>query len=169
MTLPVFPLVSAALLGLGATLILDLWSLFLWRAFRIPASNLCLVGRWIRTMPDGTFRHASIASASPKSAECTVGWIAHYLIGIAFAIAFIAVAGSDWLQRPTPRPAVLFGAVTVLLPFFIMQPAFGLGFAASRVADPGQARLRSLMNHIAFGLGLYLSGLLVRWFVQVFF
>lgn len=155
-------LISAILIGLGATLTTDLWALFLSRAFMIPAPNYCLVGRWLRTMPEGIFRHSNIAFAPQKSAECTVGWIAHYMIGITFAIAFVALAGNNWLQHPTLFPAIIFGVVTVLMPFFIMQPSFGLGLAASKTSNPAQARLRSLMNHIAFGVGLYLFGLLIN-------
>jgi len=155
-------LISAILIGLGATLTTDLWALFLNRAFKIPAPNYCLVGRWLRYMPEGIFRHSNIAFAPQKSAECTVGWIAHYMIGITFAIAFVVLAGNNWLQHPTLIPAIIFGVVTVLMPFFIMQPSFGLGLAASKTSNPAQARLRSLMNHIAFGVGLYLFGLLVN-------
>ena len=155
--------VSAILIGLGATLTTDLWALFLKRAFKVAAPNYCLVGRWLRYMPEGIFRHSNIASAPQKSAECTVGWIAHYMIGITFAIAFVGLAGNNWLQYPRLIPAILFGVVTILMPFLIMQPAFGLGVAASRTSNPIQARLRSLMNHTAFGVGLYLFALLVGW------
>jgi hypothetical protein len=156
-------LISAILIGFGATLTTDLWALFLKRAFRITAPNYCLVGRWFRYMPDGIFTHSNIGSAPQKSSECTVGWIAHYMIGITFAIAFVALVGNNWLQYPKLIPAIVFGVVTVLMPFFIMQPAFGLGMAASRTSNPKQARLRSLMNHSVFGAGLYLFGLLVNW------
>jgi hypothetical protein len=157
-----FTLMNAILIGLGATLIFDLWGLFLKQAFKIAPSNICLVGRWLRYMPEGTFQHANIGSTPRKSAECTVGWIAHYTIGVTFAIVFVALVGSSWLQQPTPLPAIVFGLVTVLAPFFIMQPLFGLGVAASRTPNPTQARLRSLMNHTAFGVGLYLFALLVN-------
>ena len=156
------PLISTILIGLGATLITDIWALFLKHAFKIAAPNYCLVGRWFRYMPEGTFRHSNIASTPRKSAECMVGWILHYMIGITFAIAFVAIVGNGWLQHPTLFPALTFGFVTVLMPFFIMQPAFGLGLAASKTSNPTQARLRSLMNHTAFGVGLYLFGLLVN-------
>jgi len=62
-------------------------------------------------------------------------------------------------------PAIVFGVVTILAPFLIMQPAFGLGFAASNTSHPAQARLRSLMNHASFGVGLYLFALLVNWLI----
>ena len=154
--------ISAILIGLGATLTFDLWALFLKHAFKITPSNICLVGRWLRYMPEGIFKHSNIVSAPRKSAECTVGWIAHYMIGITFAIAFVALAGNNWLQHPTPLPAIIFGVVTVLAPFFILQPSFGLGFAASKKSNPMHARLRSLMNHTAFGVGLYLFALFVN-------
>jgi len=160
-------LISAILIGLGATLTFDLWALFLKYTFQITPSNICLVGRWLQTMPEGTFAHSNIVSAPRKRAECTVGWIAHYLIGITFASAFVAFVGNNWLQHPTLIPAVVFGVVTVLAPFFIMQPTFGLGFAASKTSNPTQARLRSLMNHTAFGVGLYLFALLANGLLRV--
>jgi hypothetical protein len=161
-------LVSAILIGLGATLTTDLWALLLKRAFKITTPNYCLVGRWLRYMPEGVFRHSNIASTPRKSSECTVGWIAHYTIGITFAIAFVALVGNNWLQHPTLIPAIVFGVVTVLAPFFIMQPSFGLGFAASKMSNPTKARLRSLMNHSAFGVGLYLFALLANWLLRVY-
>jgi hypothetical protein len=164
----VLTLMGAILLGLGATLTFDLWALFLKEAFKINPSSMCLVGRWIRTMPEGIFIHANIGSAPRKSAECAVGWGVHYMTGIAFASAFVTLVGNRWFQHPTLIPAILFGVVTVLAPFFIMQPAFGFGVAASKTSNPAQARLRSLMNHAVFGVGLYLFGLVFRWLVQAF-
>jgi hypothetical protein len=158
----VFLLLSPILIGLGATLTSDLWVLFIKHALHIPASNMCLVGRWIRYMSNGIFRHSNIASVPPKSSECVVGLVAHYVIGIVFAIVFVTFVGDNWLEHPTPIPAIAFGIVTVLAPFMIMQPAFGLGFAASKTSNPMQARIRSLMNHTVFGIGLYLFGLLVH-------
>jgi hypothetical protein len=155
-------LISAIFIGLGATLTFDLWALFLKLTFKITPSNICLVGRWLRYMPEGIFKHSNIISSPPKSAECTVGWIVHYIFGITFAIVFVILVGNNWLQHPTLIPAIAYGIVTVLAPFFVMQPSFGLGFAASKTANPTQARIRSLMNHTAFGVGLYLFALLIN-------
>jgi hypothetical protein len=155
------PLVGVVAVGLGATLVMDLWALALKRAFAIPSANYCLVGRWLRHMSDGTFKHPRISAAAQKPAECTVGWIAHYLIGVLFAFALVALVSPRWLQSPTLVPALVFGVATVAFPFFIMHPSFGLGIASSKAPNPMQARLRSLMNHAAFGVGLYLSALLV--------
>lgn len=154
---------SPIIIGIGATLTFDLWGLFLKHSFKIAPSNFCLVGRWILYMPDGIFRHSNISSAPQKSAECPIGWITHYMIGITFAVMFVAIAGNKWLQHPSLIPALLFGLITVSAPFIIMQPAFGLGVAASKTANPSQARVRSLMNHVVFGFGLYVFGSLISW------
>jgi len=146
---------GAVAVGLGATLFMDVWALFLKRMFSIPSANYCLVGRWLRHMPEGTIVHASIAAAPQKRYECTVGWIAHYIIGTVYALALVAFVSSSWLARPTLLPALLFGICSVLVPYLIMQPSFGLGIAASRTPSPTQARLRSLVAHTAFGVGLY--------------
>jgi hypothetical protein len=150
---------AAVGVGLGATAILDLWAVFLKRVLKVPASSLCLLGRWICLMPQGVFAHSSISAAPAQRGECAVGWIAHYLIGAAFALLFIFLVSDAWLARPTLLPALLFGVVTVLFPYFTLQPAFGLGIAASKAPNPTQARLKSLMSHAVFGIGLYLSAL----------
>jgi len=159
--------IKAILIGLGATLMFDLGGQLIKVAFQIPPSNICLIGRWFRTMPEGQWRHANIASSPPKSAECAVGWVAHYLIGITLALIFVMLAGDNWLQRPTLPPAIVYGIVTVLAPLAIMQPLLGLGLAASKTPNPAQARVRSLMNHTAFGVGLYVFAWLVNWLPAV--
>jgi hypothetical protein len=152
-------ILRAIAIGIGATLIMDLWNLFLKRAFSIPSLNYCLLGRWVSHMPGGTFRHASIAAAPPKPLECAVGWIAHYTIGITLALVLVILTSGEWLARPTLFVALLYGIGTVVFPFFVLQPSLGLGIASSRAPKPVQARLKSLATHAVFGLGLYLCAL----------
>lgn len=159
---------DALAIGLGATLGMDLWNLFLKRAFGIPSLNYCLLGRWLCHMPGGTFRHASIAAAPRKPYEGAVGWIAHYTLGVVFALGFVALVSGDWLTRPTLSPALLYGVGTVVFPLFVMQPALGLGLAASRTPKPAQARLKSLVTHTVFGVGLYVCALGLRYTLGVY-
>jgi hypothetical protein len=159
-------ILGAVAIGIGATLAMDLWNLFLKCAFGIPSLDYCLLGRWLLHMPGGTFRHASISAAPPKSAECAVGRIAHYTIGAVFALVFVALAPGDWLARPTVLPALLYGIGTVVFPFLIMQPSLGLGLAASRTPRPAQARLKSLATHAVFGAGLYVWALGVSYVLR---
>jgi hypothetical protein len=154
-------------IGVGATLVMDLWNLFLKRTFSVPSLNYCLLGRWLRHMPAGTLRHANITLAPQKPFECTVGRLAHYTIGVVLAVVFVALSSDDWLARPTLLPALLYGIGTVVFPFFVMQPSFGLGIAASRTPRPTHARLKSLVTHTMFGVGLYVCALGVSYLLRV--
>jgi hypothetical protein len=152
-------ILGAGAVGIGATMLMDLWNLFLKRAFGIPSLDYCLLGRWLRHMPEGRFRHASIAAAPHKAFECVVGPLAHYSIGVVLALMFVGFSSGTWLLQPTLLPALLYGIGTVVFPFFVMQPSFGFGVASSRTAHPTQARVKSLMTHTVFGLGLYVCAL----------
>jgi hypothetical protein len=150
---------GAVFVGIGATLIMDIWNLFLRRAFNIASLNFCFVGRWLSYMLLGTFKHAHIAAAPKRPAECVIGWTAHYLIGVAFALMLVIPTSGSWLERPSLLPALSVGLGTVLIPYFIMQPALGLGIASAKTPNPTQARLKSLMTHTVFGVGLYASAI----------
>lgn len=158
---------GAVVVGIGAVLIMDLWNLFLQRAFNISSLNFCLVGRWLSHMWTGTFTHASIAAAPKRPVECTIGWTAHYLIGIAFAVLLVVVTSGSWLEGPSFLPALLVGIGTVPIPYFIVQPALGFGIAAAKTPNPAQARLKSLITHTVFGVGLYLAAVPVSYVMHM--
>jgi hypothetical protein len=154
--------IRTLLIGIGATLAMDAWGLLRRGLFGVPTADYALVGRWLGHMPTGRFRHAAIARSASVRGERTLGWCAHYLTGIAFAGVLPIVWGVAWLRDPTPGPALLVGLVTVAVPFLLMQPGMGAGVAASRTPRPANARMHSVLNHLMFGAGLYLSALLVR-------
>ncbi|MBB3120905.1 DUF2938 domain-containing protein [Pseudoduganella violacea] len=147
-------------IGVGATMVQDLWSELLKRVLGVVPLNWAMVGRWVGHFPSGRFVHESIAKAAPVPGERPLGWLTHYAIGVGFAALLLGLTGLDWARQPTPLPAIMVGVATVLAPFLIMQPAFGMGVAASRTPAPAIARLRSLLNHTVFGVGLYLAALL---------
>lgn len=113
-------------------------------------------------MTKGQFRHDAIAKSDPIRGERVIGWTAHYLTGIAFASLLTVGWDERWVETPTLIPALVVGLGTVVAPFFLMQPGMGAGIAASKTANPASARWQSLGNHLAFGLGLYLSALIVQ-------
>jgi Protein of unknown function (DUF2938) len=144
------------LVGIGATAVMDIWLLFLSR-LGVPVASFGLIGRWIGHMPQGRFAHHAISKAQPVAFELPLGWLIHYLIGIVYAGVLLALLGLGWLEQPTYLPALAFGAITVAAPWFVMQPAMGAGFAASKTPSPLKNCLRSLANHAVFGTGLYLA------------
>jgi hypothetical protein len=152
--------VRAFVIGVGATVVLDLWAVLLQRLLRIPSTNWAMVGRWFGHFPRGRFVHDNIAQASPISGERAIGWVAHYAIGIAYAALLLAIWGISWARQPTLLPALSLSLVALAAPLFLMQPCMGSGIAGSKTPNPNTTRLRSLLNHTVFGLGLYVSALL---------
>ena len=73
-----------ALIGVGATAVMDIWLLLLNR-LGVPTLNFAFIGRWVGHLARGRFSHLAIAKASPIPAEVPLGWMTHYATGIAFA------------------------------------------------------------------------------------
>jgi hypothetical protein len=154
-------LLQVALTGIGATAVLDLW-LFALNGLGVATLPMALIGRWIGHAARGRLSHAAIRHAPAMAGERSLGWLFHYAVGVLFAAVLISVAGPGWMRMPTVLPALVVGVSTVVMPLFVMQPAMGGGFAASKTSTPMLNCLRSVLNHTVFGFGLYLSAIAVR-------
>lgn len=150
---------DAVLIGGGATIFMDIVALLRHRLFGIPSLDYAMVGRWLGHLPRGTLVHRPIGKSAPIRSETALGWAAHYLIGIAFAAVFLSVAGEAWFDQTPLWAPLMFGVLTVLIPFLVLQPCLGAGIAARRTPQPHVARRRSLFAHASFGLGLWVAGL----------
>lgn len=149
---------QGALLGLGATILFDLWGNFvvpLLPGQRRP--SWAPVGRWFRHLGNGRVFHEDIGAAEPYANELSLGWAGHYAIGILYGIAFALIVGPGWLAAPRFLPAWIFGIATLGFGWFLLQPGMGAGVAAARTPNPAMARALGLAAHTVFGLGLYLT------------
>ena len=152
-------LIKAALVGIGGTIVLDLGALFMARVMGRPATDWAMVGRWFGNMPRGRFVQETMTTAEPVKGELAIGWIAHYAIGIGYGLLLPAVWGQAWIDRPALLPAMILAWLLLAAPWFMMMPGMGMGIAGSRTPRPNITRLRSVMNHSIFGLGLYATAM----------
>lgn len=146
--------VRALLIGIGATMLFDVWQLLL-KVLKVPTLNFAYLGRWVGHGLRGQWTHTAIAKAAPVPRELALGWVAHYAIGVVFAALLLGVFGLDWAHDPSVLPALGFGALTVAAPLFVMQPAMGAGFASTKTPTPIRNVLKSVINHAVFGVALY--------------
>ncbi len=153
---------SIVFIGIGATVLLDVWMMVL-KALKIPALNFALLGRWVGHVARGKWKHERIGNAWPIRGELLLGWVTHYAIGMVFAALLVLITGAEWFAAPSLMPAVLTGIATVAAPLFIMQPAMGAGVAFTRTPTPIFNCLKSLVNHGVFGAGLYLTAAMLAW------
>jgi hypothetical protein len=152
----------AVAIGVGATLLMDLWAVVLNRVFGLALPNWGMVGRWVGHLGGGKVFHDDIAKAAPVSNERALGWTFHYAVGIAYGLILVALAGPQWLVSPTFLPAFVLGIVTVGAGWFLLAPGMGAGWAASKAANPTKVRCLNLLAHTVFAFGLYGTALLIR-------
>lgn len=154
--------IQAFLIGIIATIGVDIWAAVVKHGFRLPTANWGLVGRWFGHFPRGVFFHDPVASSPAIPHELAIGWVAHYCIGIVYAVAYLGVVQFVFSASPTLVSALVFGMVTLVAPWLIMQPGMGAGAFASRTPRPGLIRLVNLTMHVTYGACLYIGWLLVR-------
>jgi len=150
-------------IGIGATLLTDLWSALL-RHLGVATLNYAMLGRWCMHWKSGIWFHESIRDAASAPGEKLVGWILHYLTGVFFAMLFVYMAEPRWIAVPTLGPALVFGGVTVLVPWLVLQPALGAGLASANTPHPWRSRATGLATHLVFGSGLYLCAKALTFF-----
>lgn len=152
---------DALLLGIGATLFMDLAGVAQHLLLRSPLPDYRFVGRWAAYLRQGRWRHALLFNSPPKAHEKVIGWALHYVTGVVFALLLLLWQGRSWLQAPELGSALMVGVATVLVPWCLMQPAWGMGLAARHTPAPWTARRKSLVAHGWYGIGLWCSGSLL--------
>ncbi|MDE1158151.1 MAG: DUF2938 domain-containing protein [Neorhizobium sp.] len=142
-------------MGIGATILMDLWAILLHLVFAQAKPNWAPAGRWFRHLANGQVFHDNIATAPLYRHELALGWIGHYAVGIVYGIVLALVMGPAWLASPTFLPAWIWGIVTIAAGWFLMQPGMGLGWAAAKTPNPAKVRIMGLLAHTVFAIGLY--------------
>ena len=148
-------IVNAVVSGIVATVALDLWQRLLFAVSGIPPANWAMAGRWFAHMPRGRFVHDAIAEAEPVEHELALGWVMHYLIGVLYGFAYVGLVVFVLAGTPSLLNGFVFGAVSVVVPWFMMQPALGLGFMGARAPNPAIPRYTALVGHCLYGVALF--------------
>jgi hypothetical protein len=149
-------------LAAGGLVVMDGWLWLRARWLGLPMLDYGRVGLWMAGWPRGIWRLSPEAGPA-RVGHRIAGWALHLMTAVVFAALFLMWTGPAWLEAPALWPALVFGAVTVLVPFLTMMPGLGSGWAGHRLPRPWRARKHSLVTHLAFGLGLFAGG----WGLQI--
>jgi len=143
--------------GIVGALLMDITETLAARAGVTSGVNVVLVGRWALGLLRGQWAHADIARSPARPGEVPMGWAFHFLIGG----GGVALLYAAWLQSigwtlPAHRlwGGVAFGALTSLLPWLLLLPAFGWGWFGRRGPRGANALLASTISHLPYGLGV---------------
>jgi Protein of unknown function (DUF2938) len=149
------------IVGVAATLMLDVLQQLMKLIFGWPASNWGIIGRWAAGLPQGKFVNTEIGKSPAVENEQALGWLVHYGVGIAYGAIYLFLVYVVFGTTPGFVPAMIFGLGSILVTWFMMEPALGAGVMGANTPDPTVTRLHDLGSHFGFGLGLYLGGLLI--------
>jgi hypothetical protein len=150
-------------IGIGATILMDIWAVILGKLTGSGLPNWGPPGRWLwHLFAKGTVFHDDIGKAEPYKHEVALGWVFHYVVGAIYGIMLVILTGPYWLLAPTFLPAWIWGIVTIAGGWFLLQPGLGIGWAASKTPNANKVRFLGLVAHTVFGFGLYATALLIR-------
>ena len=145
------------LVGIGTCVVFDIWQRIFQKMTGVPPSNWAIVGRWLLgVISGGSIMASGLADAPPRRHELAAGWALHYIVAIGYAVIYAAlmmggILSAGWLD------GLLFGVVSVVVPWFFFMPALGNGVLARRAPNPRLACLVALIMHAVFGVTMGLG------------
>lgn len=141
--------------GIGSTIALDIWVLLVERLTGIPPTNWGVVGRWIAGMPSG---HLVLQQSDKpiSDTEKVIGWLFHYLVGIAYAGLILLIFGTAFIQNPQWMPVIVVGLIlSTFAGLAILMPGLGGGFFGRLMPDKLTTYIYLIVAHGVFAIAQY--------------
>ncbi len=153
-------------MGIFSTIIMDIGFVFL-KVTQIVEGSMepQFLGRWILNMFNGEFIQENIRIATQMGLEKPVSLITHYLTGIILVGIFLWLRKKIKVFPDSIHMGVVFGWITLLLPWFFFYPCIGFGFMGLDTPEGSNNIVYSIIYHSFFGLGITLWLGFVRKFV----
>jgi uncharacterized membrane protein YagU involved in acid resistance len=96
----------------------------------------------------------TIDAAPPQANELRVGWCVHYAVSVGYALVFYALMQLLPAFQPSLWDGLVFGALSVAVPWFYFMPCMGKGVMARLTARPVKACSVALANHVVYGVAM---------------
>ena len=148
--------------GLLSCLVMDLWQRLLKLTYGINPSDWKIIGRWfIFLILKQKVYNPNIENEKPFKNELIIGWVFHYFIGIVYSLGFFVLMQFFDIFKANLIDGLIFGLVTLVIPWFFMLPVLGKGFLASKTPRPFFISSLSIWSHVAIGVAI---GLFYKFF-----
>jgi|SRR6516164_4960169 len=113
------PNFQGVLIGITATLTMDVLSVTAIKLRLIAPLPPHLIGRWFASVARGQALHADIGHVSPTRHEMAIAVPAHYAIGVMLALLYVLVCSAIGLNPRSPIAAFGFALCTNLFPWLL--------------------------------------------------
>ena len=149
--------VKSVLIGIVATLTMDVLTVAAVKFRLIAPLPPQLIGRWLASLARGQVFHCDIGQVAPINHELGVAVPAHYAIGVTLTLLYLFANSAFGLNSSNLRTALGFALCTSLLPWLLMFPAMGYGWFGAHGREGTRLFSSSLVSHCFYGIGLWLS------------
>jgi hypothetical protein len=144
------------IVGIISCFAMDLWQRLLKLTYGIPPSNWATVGRWLIMMIlKMKVYNPAIDDEKPYKNELLIGWLFHYFIAIIYALTFFIMLNKQILNSSF-YDGVMFGLISVIIPWFIFMPLFGKGFLGTKTPSPIKSCSLAVGSHAVIGISIAL-------------
>ena len=148
---------QGVLVGVIATLTMDLASAGLRQLGLTASLTPAVIGRWFASVLRGQPIHADIAQSPALPYEMGLALVGHYAIGIFLACLYFWIASRfGWPARHLGA-MLCFGFCSNVFPWLLMFPAMGYGFFGLHGPVGTRLFVSSLSSHLLYGLGLWIG------------
>ena len=151
------PNIRLVLIGIIATLTMDVLSGGAIKLQLISPLPPRLIGRWFASVARGQAFHHDIGQVTPVNYEMAIALPVHYAIGVTLALVYWLATSALGLNPRNPFTALSFGLTTNVLPWLVMFPAMGYGWFGAHGPPGTRLFVSSLITIVSmgwvFGLG----------------
>ena len=142
------------LAGIFCCVAMDIWQRILFLIFKITPTNWSTTGRWfIMLINNKIIINKNLDNEDPVKYELLIGWLFHYWVAIVYAHAYYFLLVVDILDTSI-LSGLIFGLISVVVPWFFYLPATGKGFMGNKTPNPTLTRLLSISSHVVVGIFL---------------
>ena len=142
------------IIGVFSCFAMDVWQRFLKLMFGINPSDWAIVGRWyILFISKGKIYNPFIDKEPPINNELKIGWAVHYTVAIMYSIFFFMLLKYG-ICIASILNGIIFGLVSVEVPWFFFMPVLGKGFLGFKTPSPFLACSLAIGSHVIIGLSI---------------
>ena len=122
--------------------------------FKITPTNWSTTGRWfIMLINNKIIINKNLDNEDPVKYELQIGWVFHYWVAIVYGYIYYFLTVVDILDTSI-LSGLIFGLISVVVPWFFYLPATGKGFMGNKTPNPTLTRLLSISSHVVVGIFL---------------
>ena len=149
--------ISIAIVTVLSVGILDIWQRVIHRMGGLPPTNWAIVGRWLMAVINHhKILNHPLQNMPPHPNELMIGWVFHYFIGFFYVVLYFLLWETFGILTPTWRDGLIFGVLSVVVPWFFFMPAMGAGLMGKKTPHPLAVSISALVVHSIFGVSIAL-------------